>query len=252
MSDQDYFNKDFYKVLGVPKDASDAEIKKSYRKLARKYHPDTNPNNKAAEAKFKEITEANTVLSDKGERQKYDQIRAMASGGARFNAGSSGSSGFDDLFGGGFHHSGTHFSNSSQGFGGGGFSDLFSMFGGGGQSDFGQQFGQQHYDPYQQYSQQYQQPAPKPQEPVIDKTLNVNFRHAVFGATLQHTFKDGEKIKFKIKPGTQSGKILKVTSKTGLKERIKIDVKIPDGSVFDEKSNERGKELLREFEKLTK
>lgn len=64
---------DYYKVLGVPKDASAAEIKKAYRKLARKYHPDVNPNDAAAERKFKEINEANEVLSNPENRKKYDQ-----------------------------------------------------------------------------------------------------------------------------------------------------------------------------------
>lgn len=64
---------DYYKVLGVSKNATDAEIKKAYRKLARKYHPDVNPNNQEAEKKFKEINEANEVLSDPGKRKKYDE-----------------------------------------------------------------------------------------------------------------------------------------------------------------------------------
>ncbi|MFH4963526.1 J domain-containing protein [Gaetbulibacter sp. M235] len=63
---------DYYKVLGVDKSATEADIKKAYRKLARKYHPDLNPNNKEAEKKFKEINEANEVLSDAENRKKYD------------------------------------------------------------------------------------------------------------------------------------------------------------------------------------
>jgi len=64
---------DYYKILGVPKNASDGAIKKAYRKLARKYHPDLNPNDKIAEKKFKEINEANEVLSNAENRKKYDQ-----------------------------------------------------------------------------------------------------------------------------------------------------------------------------------
>ncbi|MGW8251193.1 MAG: DnaJ domain-containing protein, partial [Anaerolineales bacterium] len=66
--------KDYYKVLGVSRNASAEEIKKSYRKLARKYHPDINPEDENAEEKFKEINEAYQVLSDPEKRQKYDQF----------------------------------------------------------------------------------------------------------------------------------------------------------------------------------
>lgn len=66
--------KDYYKILGVPKTASEKDIKKAYRKLAAQYHPDKNPNDQAAEEKFKEINEANEVLSDKEKREKYDTL----------------------------------------------------------------------------------------------------------------------------------------------------------------------------------
>ncbi|MDE6732557.1 MAG: DnaJ domain-containing protein, partial [Oscillospiraceae bacterium] len=66
--------RDYYEVLGLEKGASDAEIKKAYRKLAKQYHPDLNPDNPEAEAKFKEINEANQVLSDPEKRAKYDQF----------------------------------------------------------------------------------------------------------------------------------------------------------------------------------
>jgi len=100
MASQDWLEKDFYKILGVTKDVPEAELKKVYRKLARKYHPDSNQGDAAAEAKFKEISEAYSVLSDRDQRKEYDQFRAMG-GGARFTApGGSGQSsqGFEDVF----------------------------------------------------------------------------------------------------------------------------------------------------------
>lgn len=106
--------RDYYEVLGVSRDASQEEIKKAYRRLARKYHPDANPNDKGAEAKFKEISEAYKVLSDPQKRANYD----------RFGHAEPGQQGFDGF--GGF-----------GGFGGGfeqnfGFDDIFDMFFGGG------------------------------------------------------------------------------------------------------------------------
>ena len=77
--------RDYYEVLGVPKDADDAAIKKAYRQLAKKYHPDMNPGDKEAEIKFKEASEAYAVLSDAEKRRQYDQF-----GHAAFEARSSG------------------------------------------------------------------------------------------------------------------------------------------------------------------
>src|SRR3954465_12490191 len=68
--------KDYYATLGVAKTATDKEIKQAFRKLARKYHPDVNPGDKGAEAKFKEVNEANEVLSDPEKRKKYDELGA--------------------------------------------------------------------------------------------------------------------------------------------------------------------------------
>ncbi len=105
MSAKDY-QKDYYKVLGVPKTATAAEIKKSYRELARKYHPDANKGSTEAEDRFKEITEAYNVLSDEKQRKEYDEARSMF-GGFRVPAGgrpgTAGGTTFDlgDLFGNG-------------------------------------------------------------------------------------------------------------------------------------------------------
>ena len=126
MASQDWLEKDFYKILGVSKTASDAEIKKSYRSLSRKYHPDVNRDDSQAEARFKEVSEAYSVLSDKNDRAEYDQIRAMQSGGPRFSAGGS-QGGFEDVFGGMF---GGGMPRSAPT---GDYGDLFSgLFGGGG------------------------------------------------------------------------------------------------------------------------
>lgn len=101
MSSNDWLDKDFYKVLGVSKDVSEQDLKKAYRKLARQWHPDQNPGDKAAEEKFKAIGEAYQVLSDPKQRKQYDALRAMASGGPRFRAGgprSGSASDFEDAF----------------------------------------------------------------------------------------------------------------------------------------------------------
>ena len=112
--------RDYYEVLGVKKNATDEELKKAYRKLAKQNHPDLNPGDKAAEARFKEINEAYEVLSDKDKRAKYDQF-GFAGVDPNFGAGGAGGGfggfgGFDmgDLFGSFFGGSGF------GGFGGGG------------------------------------------------------------------------------------------------------------------------------------
>lgn len=126
MSTKDFVEKDYYKVLGVPKDATDAEIKKAYRKLAREFHPDANKGDDKAEERFKEISEANDVLGDSKKRKEYDEARALFGNGG-FRAGPGGAGGnfnFDlgDLFGGA---QGGGQGGGAGGFGGGGLGDVF-------------------------------------------------------------------------------------------------------------------------------
>ncbi|MFD9910718.1 molecular chaperone DnaJ [Streptomyces sp. NPDC059063] len=128
MSTKDFIEKDYYKVLGVPKDATEAEIKKAYRKLARENHPDANKGNAKAEERFKEISEANDVLGDPKKRKEYDEARALfGNGGFRPGPGGPGGGTFNfdlgDLFGGGAPGGG---GAGAGGFGGG----LGDVFGG--------------------------------------------------------------------------------------------------------------------------
>jgi len=111
VSTRDYIEKDYYAALGVAKDASAADIKKAYRKLARDLHPDKNPGDSDAEQRFKEISEAHSVLSDIARRKEYDEARSLfGSGGRRMpGAGEPGGTQFDfgDLFGNIFSGGGT-------------------------------------------------------------------------------------------------------------------------------------------------
>ena len=187
MASQDWLEKDFYAVLGVSKDASDAELKKVYRRLAREYHPDSNPGDAAAEARFKEISEAYSVLSDTEQRAEYDQIRAMGAGGARFT---SGGQGFEDVFGGMFGGAGgpggrnTHFT-FQQG-GGGGYEDIFNMFGGG---QRGPQKGRD-----------------------VSAATTIDFETAIHGNTVTLQTSNGS-VKVKIPAGVANGQKIRVRGK---------------------------------------
>jgi curved DNA-binding protein len=188
--------KDYYKILGVEKSATQDEIKKAYRKLAMKYHPDRNAGNKSAEEKFKEITEANEVLSDPEKRKKYDTL------GANWKQyQTTGGRGFDDFFsnlGGGSRTSGNTYEFSGDlgdlfGGMGGGFSDFFeSFFGGGGRKGFGG------------HSQQQQKTA-------IDVEANLSITlEDVFNGSEKQISIDGKKVKIKINPETKEGQKLRL------------------------------------------
>ena len=117
--------RDYYEVLGIGKNATDAEIKSAYRKLAKKYHPDLNPGNKEAEEKFKEVNEANDVLSDPQKRQRYDQFGFAGVDPNYAAANGGGAGGFDGGFG------GVDLGDIFGDIFGGGFGGGFSGFGGG-------------------------------------------------------------------------------------------------------------------------
>ncbi|MGV8968493.1 MAG: DnaJ C-terminal domain-containing protein [Cellulomonas sp.] len=199
MTGQDWLEKDFYSVLGVSKTADETEIKKSFRKLARKLHPDHNPGDAKAEAKFKEVGEAYAVLSDPKQRQQYDQLRAMT-GGARFNAGSGrggSSSGFEDMFGGMFGGGsggagGARTRYAPQG-GGGGFEDLLGGLFGGGQGAPGGGAGFR---------------APRPGVD-LSATTTLPFRQAVEGSTVTLGV-DGRNVTARIPAGVRDGQKIRL------------------------------------------
>lgn len=208
MASQDWVEKDFYKILGVSKDASDSDIKKQYRKMARKFHPDQNPGDAAAEKRFKDISEAYSVLADTEERQQYDAIRAMG-GGARFSAGgpgggaggAAGGAGFEDLFGGLF---GQGQGQSRPGRGGGNFSqgnippefaDLFGggFSGGGGPSGFGQ--------------------APPRKGADRTATTTISFGGSIKGTSIALREPSGDVIDVRIPAGIKDGQKVRVRGK---------------------------------------
>lgn len=213
MAENEWLSKDFYKVLGVSKDASEADITKAYRKLARKYHPDLNKT-KEAEEKFKDISEAYDVLSNKETRQKYDAIRQFGAGGARFAGGAGGgfdASGFSDIFGSMFGGAGGPGMRYSTTGGPTNLNDIFSMFGGGaapsgagmrGGAGFG---GSPYGDP--------RAAAPQP-ENGEDRNSNINltFRQAVKGATVSLSA-DGKKFKTHIPAGVKDGQKIRLAGK---------------------------------------
>ena len=211
MASQDWLDKDFYAILGVSSDADAATIKKTYRKLARKLHPDQNAGDTAAEAKFKEIGEAYSVLSDPEQRQQYDQLRAMTRGGARFTAGGGGSAGgFEDLFSGMFGAGGpntrTRYSTSNSSANDPDMHDLLAnLFGQAG----GSYPGGSTYGGYDTFG------APRgPRKGAdVQARTNLSFRDAVAGQTVTLEAADGQRITTRIPPGVRDGQKIRLRGK---------------------------------------
>ncbi|MFF1251964.1 DnaJ C-terminal domain-containing protein [Pseudarthrobacter sp. NPDC058329] len=195
MASQDWVDKDFYAILGIAKDASDADIKKAYRKLARQHHPDTNSGDTASEKKFKDISEAYSVLSDPEERQQYDAIRAMG-GGARFAPGGAGggNGGFEDMFGGLFTGNTGRHSGGFNPSAGGIPPEFADLFGGG----FGGSPGFQR----------------TPQKGA-DRTAStsISFSGSIRGTTIGLREPSGEVIDVRVPPGIKDGQKVRVRGK---------------------------------------
>ena len=180
--------KDYYEILGVKKTATESEIKKAYRDLAKKFHPDKNKGNKEAENRFKEISEAYAVLSDQEKRAQYDRLGAEAfgPGGANPFAGFD----FSQFMGGGGGGRGRRTRRDSGGRGGGttmDFTDIFGdLFGGGGGGGFA------------------------PQEPPeMQAELAIEFRDAILGSTMNLQV-NGDSMKVKIPEGIGDGQKIRV------------------------------------------
>lgn len=187
--------KDYYQILGVPRTATQDEIKKAYRKLARQHHPDNNPGDKQAEARFKDLNEANEVLSDPEKRQKYDRLGAQwqqyermggQPGGFDWGQWTAGPSvDFNDLFGG---------SSSS------GFSDFFTqIFGNMGAAN--QPRRAAHRGPTRGRD--------------VDHAVDIGLRDAYSGVTLTLQ-KDGQKLEVKVPPGVKTGSRVRVAGQGGV------------------------------------
>jgi len=174
--------RDYYEVLGVGKTASDDEVKKAFRKLAVKYHPDKNPGNKDAETKFKEIGEAYEILKDKQKRQRYDQFGHAGVSGASGRAG-------DPFSGGNFNFNGQSFQFDFGG--GGGLDDILgSIFG----------FGPRNRRPARGQDLQTQ--------------ITIDFHQAIFGTT-QTINIENESIRLKIPAGIYDGQSIRIAGKGG-------------------------------------
>ncbi|MFY0252472.1 DnaJ C-terminal domain-containing protein [Chitinophaga sp. 30R24] len=188
--------KDYYKVLGIEKTATAEQIKKAYRKLAVKYHPDKNPDDKAAEDKFKEINEAYEVLSDEEKRKKYDQFgenyKYYEQHGGRPED-------FDwSQYGGGQGHTYSY---------GGSYEDIF---GGGGEGHFSDFFEQLFGGRFSGGSRRQQQGPGRGRD--VQATMEVSLEDAYTGATRQVEV-GGSRLNIKLKPGLYEGQVIRLKGK---------------------------------------
>ena len=213
--------RDYYEVLGVQKGASEAELKKAYRKMAVKYHPDQNPGDKEAEEKFKDVSEAYDVLKDKQMRARYDAIRQFGAGGARFaggtGAGGFDASGFSDIFSsmfGGSPMCGGSRVRFSTGGAGPDMGNIFSMFTGGAGAQSSAGFGGADYGQYAQSAQSAQSATQNTPERGEDITTSIKltFKQAFKGATVSLR-SGGESFKTHIPAGVKDGQKIRLKSK---------------------------------------
>lgn len=197
--------KDYYKILGVSKSASQDDIKKAYRKLALKYHPDKNPNNKEAENKFKEVAEAYEVLRDPEKRKRYDELGVNWKQYEKAGAGFDGASGYGP---GGYRYEYSGPGRGSSGFSGINFEDIFGGGETGGFSDFFERFFGGFYQEGGSRRRQYQ---PSGGQDYTAK-LEIDLTEAYFGSSRIINL-DGKRIKIKIKPGVRDGQTLRLKGK---------------------------------------
>lgn len=208
--------KDYYKILGVSKSASQEEIKKAFRKHAIKYHPDKNPGDKKAEEKFKEINEANEVLGDAEKRKKYDELGANWKDYQKQG----------DQFAGQRQYGGARQHDFGQGYGGE-FSDFFESF-------FGSSF--------TGFDQGGRQPRTR-QGADQNAEMELTLQDVFYGITKQVLI-DGQKVNLKIKPGIRDGQILRMKGKgspgTGGGEHgdLHITVRLVRDPVFERKGDD--------------
>src|SRR6476646_4592956 len=210
MASQDWFEKDFYAILGVPQDSDQGAIKKAYRKLARKHHPDQNAGDAASEQRFKDIGEAHSVLADPEKRREYDAVRQMARGGARFTAGGPGggpgAGGFEDVF-----------SSMFGGGGGGGPRVRYSTGGGGGQPNLedllGGMFGGAGAGSPYGGGAGFRAPTGPRKGGDLTARTSLSFRDAVQGATVTLGTGGGDQITTRIPAGVKDGQKIRLRGK---------------------------------------